>query len=881
MKLERTRNSERNIIFGTINRLLAYVIPFVIRTLLIRILGTEYLGLNSLFTSVLQVLSLTELGFGTAIVYSMYQSVADDDIQQINKLLNFYRKIYFYVGIIILIVGCILIPFLPYLVDGTIPDGINLTLVYIVYLLNTVASYIFFAYKRSVFGAYQRLDIDDNISSILHLLIYPAEAVILIVTKNYYLFILMTPVMTVFQNFICSVVVDRRYPQIKAKGELSKEDRNELINKTKNLFVHRVGNTLSTSFDSIIVSSVFGLSMLAIYSNYNYVITVIIGFMTIAYGGVTAGIGNSLITETKEHNKQLFKRLDFMNSWVVIFCTTCLVCLYQPFMHIWVGDENSLDIVSAILFSTFFYIFTSRKIVLTYKDAAGLWEPDRLKPIVGGIVNLVLNIVLSHFIGVNGVIISTIISYLFIEIPWENHVFFRRVFHESERWYYVKHFGYTVSCIAVVGVTYFICHRLERGNLISFLEQIAVCAVVPNVLFFLLYRRSVEMEFLKEWLASHSFLRKVSMHRLEGKNKIQIKPDGGAIQRDSNFELLRILSVHGIVLMHLLAPYLIQSSGVTKVFVILVNSIANCGVSLFELTSGYFGVRHNTNKVCKYWTITVFYSLVAIGANYLLGNGLSVMVLIKSFLPISYFGNWYMVCYILLVIFADYINLIPERLSKKLYENLLLVGFILLYVFPVFTQSSFAPDNGKGVINFIFMYLVGRYIRLYGKNWRNTKNIVIIALLSLGVGCVLNFGASYFAGGEYSVHLPFAHDNSMFIAIGSVCILLLFRMLKFKSKIINFISKYTIGIFMLNPVVIQVASEYIRYDKFEDTWYYFVIIIGMSILIMIVCLVFDFIRNSVFNWVERMIVSIEESVVLTGYNFVKHIIGRMFSFVQE
>lgn len=169
MKLARSHNAVRNMRAGVISKIVNILFPFLVRAVFIRTLGAEYLGVNSLFTSVLSVLSLTELGFGSAVVFSMYRAIAEDNHQMINELLLFYRNVYRWVGCIILGIGLLLIPFLPYLTKGSYPSDINPLIVYLVFLINTVLSYFMFAYLNSLMEAFQRTDVSTKIAMFMNI----------------------------------------------------------------------------------------------------------------------------------------------------------------------------------------------------------------------------------------------------------------------------------------------------------------------------------------------------------------------------------------------------------------------------------------------------------------------------------------------------------------------------------------------------------------------------------------------------------------------------------------------------------------------------------------------------------------------------------------
>ena len=220
MKLSRTQNAKRNIAFGLINKIVTLLFPFIIRMVMIREIGAEYLGLGSLFSSILQVLNITELGFSSAVVYSMYKPIADDDTDTLCAILNFYRKMYICIGTIIALLGIILIPFLHFFINGTVPDNINIYVLYVMYLSSSVISYLLFAYKNSLISAYQRADVISNINTVIQLFVYIAQCIILITIKNYYLYVVMLFFGSILQNIFTEITSKRLFPN--RRGRLKK-----------------------------------------------------------------------------------------------------------------------------------------------------------------------------------------------------------------------------------------------------------------------------------------------------------------------------------------------------------------------------------------------------------------------------------------------------------------------------------------------------------------------------------------------------------------------------------------------------------------------------------------------------------------------------------
>ena len=490
MQESRSKNAKRNIFFGVLNKIIMILLPFIIRTVILYVLGSEYLGLDSLFSSILSFLSLAELGVGSALIYSMYRPIAENDTDMICALLNLYRRLYRYIGSFIFGAGILLIPFLHKLVKGDCPSDINLYILYLVYLLNTVLSYWMYGYKTSLLTAHQRSDIASLFSLILYSGLYLLQIVTLFLFRNYYWYLLWLPVSTVVTNLVLASITDRMYPEYRCRGEISREKQQDIKKKVIALFGTKANSIVLHALDNIVISAFIGLNMVGLYGNYYYIMAAIVSIITIIYSAMTAGIGNSLTVESGSKNFFDFKVLTFTNFWLVSFCTVSLLCMYQPFMKLWVGEKNMLDMLVVVLLVMYFYIYQIRKVVLTYKDAAGIWWEDRFRPFIVSAVNLVGNIIMVQIIGIYGVILSTIIS-MAVSIPIENYTVFKFVFHRSAGAYYLKNMLYTVLTFFLCLVTFGICSFAPEGVL-GLLVRIGICLLVPNSIIFLLFRKTEE-----------------------------------------------------------------------------------------------------------------------------------------------------------------------------------------------------------------------------------------------------------------------------------------------------------------------------------------------------------------------------------------------------
>ena len=489
MKIERTKNATRNMIFGTLLLIYQTVTPFIMRTAMIYYLGVEYLGLNSLFASVLSVLNLAELGVGAAMVYSMYKPIAEDDVQTICALMKLYKVYYRIIGLVIATVGAILTPFIPKLIHGNIPGNLNVYVLYFLHLSSTVLSYWLFAYKGALLSAHQRNDVKNKVTIVVNTGLYIIQFFILFSLKNYYLYVLVLLASQAVINLSTAVVVDKMYPLYKAEGTLPGDEVKKINKRVADLFTSKVGVIIVDSADTIVISAFLGLTMLAIYQNYYYIMNSIKAFIGIITTSCMAGIGNSLIVETKEKNFNDLDKLTFIITWIAGFCTTCFLCLYQPFMKIWVGEELLLPYSAVICLCVYFYVFEINRLLNTFKDAGGIWHEDRFRPLVTALSNLGMNLIMVRKWGIYGIVLSTVLSMVLVGMPWILHNLFTTLFEKQLLKRYVfQLLKYVLGAAAVCFITIWVCGFTYSEGWKALIVRGLLCVLIPNTLFYGFYR---------------------------------------------------------------------------------------------------------------------------------------------------------------------------------------------------------------------------------------------------------------------------------------------------------------------------------------------------------------------------------------------------------
>ena len=484
MRLERTANTKRNIIIGEIDKITGILLPFIVRTLIIHIMGASYLGLTGLFYSILQMLNLAELGFGTAIVYSMYKPIADGDTKAINALLRYYAQVYRRVGVVIAVCGLSVMFFLPYLVKDDVPDNMNIYILYFIYLFSSVSNCFLYPNKRALLSAFQRDDLISRTHIITQIIMYTLQVISIILAKDFYLYSLTVPITSIIFSLLSKRRADRCFPEYKEEGELDSTMSAGIKKQVTGLMIRRAAMMSRNAFDSMFITAFTGLEMNAIYGNYYYIMDSVVIILAVIKTSMSGGVGNSLAMDSKEKNIRDMNSINFLFMIISGWCAIIMMCLYQPFMELWAGSKLLLPVEYAIVFSLYFYLLKMSDIRSLYSESAGIWWEMRYISVAEAITNLLLNWCLIKLFGLMGVILASMISYFIFNFIGGAVKLYKCYFTEEKMaGYFVKHAIYLIVTLVIGTVTFLAVSYIGIGGILGLIVKGIVAVLIPAILY--------------------------------------------------------------------------------------------------------------------------------------------------------------------------------------------------------------------------------------------------------------------------------------------------------------------------------------------------------------------------------------------------------------
>lgn len=497
----RTKNSIKNITAALGGQFFAILFSLITRAVFVKTLSSEYLGLDGLFSNILTILSLIELGVGPAMTFSLYKPLADSDNEKIKSLMELYKKLYFIIGSAMIIIGILFLPFLDFFINTDIRID-NIKFIYILFLLNTALPY-FFTYKTSLLITDQKKYI-YNIYHYLFFVIYNVlQIIILFLTHNYILFLSVQIVIVCVQNIVIVNKVNKLYPFIKEKNvnKLDSDTEKNISKNVKAMIFHKLGSVLVTSTDNLIISKLVGLSAVALYSNYYLITNSLKKIISQIFDSVISSVGNLVAKENTEKVYDIFEKIFFFNYWIYAVTGVCLAVLLNDFIYLWVGKDYVFSFEILLIIVINYYLNGMRKSVLVFRDSMGLYWYDRYKPIFEALINIVFSVILAKKYGILGVFIGTLISNILTNLWIEPFVLYRYGFSKSTSCYFKRLFVYIVYTIILYIITNTIsAYLFSKINFVSFIAKSLFSFIFINVCLIILNYKNQNYRYYKNLL---------------------------------------------------------------------------------------------------------------------------------------------------------------------------------------------------------------------------------------------------------------------------------------------------------------------------------------------------------------------------------------------
>lgn len=494
--MTRLYNSIRNTKYAVIGQVAGILISFLSRIIFVNTLSSEYLGLNGLFSNLLSMLSFAELGIGSAIIYSLYKPLAENNAPKIKALMKLYKKAYISIGIIIGVLGVAITPFLSFLIKD-IPNIPYISLIYLMFVINSSISY-FFSYKRSLIIADQKRYITTIYRYGWYVILNIFQIIVLLLTHNFIIFLAIQILCTFLENIFVSRKANKMYSYIKGGNteELDIETKDTIIRNVKAMMCHKIGSIVVNGTDNILLSKFIGVVIVGLYSNYILIINAMNAVVDMIFQAVTASIGNLGVSESNERMHFIFKCLNLIGFWVYGLFFICLINLFNPFIKLWVGEEYLLPMPLVLIIIFNLYLNGMRKSVITFKDALGLYWYDRYKPLFESIVNLFVSILLATKLGAVGIFLGTAISTITTCFWIEPYVLYKHGLNINTKSYFSTYFIYTSIMLFTGGLTWSMCSFIGGESIASFVIKLIICVLITNGIFALFFWRTKEFRYL-------------------------------------------------------------------------------------------------------------------------------------------------------------------------------------------------------------------------------------------------------------------------------------------------------------------------------------------------------------------------------------------------
>lgn len=501
----RTEHSARNTTVAMFARGFAILMGFAGRVVFTHTLSEDYVGINGLFLDILSVLALSELGVGTAITYALYRPIAEKDIEKQKSLMGMYRRFYQLVAVIVLIGGLCVIPFMDVIIRDQ-PDVPHLTFIYLMYLANSVLSYIGI-YKRTLIDAHQLSYISVVCQTSFWALQNALQIVVLVTTHNFIMYLSILILCTVGNNICISLKADRMYPYLRDKNitPISAGEKKGITDNIRAMLMHKVGKVVVNNTDNLLLSALVGTVAVGCYSNYYLIIGSVRQVLEQMFQGMMASVGNMNVSESKERIRKIFAASFFMGQWIYGLAAICMYEGIDLFIGQSFGHQYMFASRITLILCLNFYLSGMRQATIVFRDSMGLFYYDRYKAIAEALINLVVSLILGYYLGTAGVFLGTMISTVTTSLWVEPYMLYKHRLETSCFPYFAKYAMYAAVTFCLWFGEDKLCAMLLGGigNLwVICILRIVICFVITNIVYLILYCRMEEFKLLREKAAT-------------------------------------------------------------------------------------------------------------------------------------------------------------------------------------------------------------------------------------------------------------------------------------------------------------------------------------------------------------------------------------------
>lgn len=497
MSNSRTKNAKLNVLYGYIAQIGILVLSFVGRKIFLMFLSADYLGINGLYSNILTILSLAELGLDTAVVYSLYKPVANGDKVLIASMIRFFKKVYTGIALGIFTVGLCLIPFLRFFIDSQLPIN-DLVFYYILFLINTVASY-FIAYKVALLAAYQEQRIHKLVTLSANFILQIMYIVVLLIWKNYYAYIITTVCSTVISNLILNFVCNKIHKDIFEIQEIVEFDKQPIKKRIFSVFFYKIGTVLINSTDNILISVLVSTLAVGYYSNYYTVVNAVSGFIAILSTSLLSGIGNFAAQGRKTEQGELFDMMVFAFHTIAAMGLIGFTLLFNNLITIWIGEQYLFDNWTVFIIAFNFYSANAIAPVWMFREANGLFDKVKFLILIRAAFNIGLSMVFGMLWGVFGIFFATAASLFLTNFWYEPRILAKEIFSRSQFVYWRKQATYLLETIVSLVLCYFITKNLGSSFIMLILKAIIIMSMT-GIVFLLCNIRSAELKRISEYI---------------------------------------------------------------------------------------------------------------------------------------------------------------------------------------------------------------------------------------------------------------------------------------------------------------------------------------------------------------------------------------------